>query len=491
MGAENLKEILDISGTKKMERELDEIECPFCKQKFSSCNPTIFNVHIRKCGISKIQISKPCDISPPGQDLVLNTLIFNNTKIYQQNLQNMQFIYIVKSLDEKIKDLKQSFIEKKKVHELQFYTLSINRQNLLKETLDKINTIYDLYKEWKINFIGEVSYDAGGILREFFTNIFQTLESEKLKLFIQSDSNDFSYILNPFLMQNNENFKYCRLIGLLMAKALIQNITINICFNKLIYKMILEEKITFEDLVFIDAQLYNSMRNLKENIEYNNLVNPGQNINDMIRELGLFYSVEMKDCYDHLHSFELIENGRNIIVENLDYYIEQRINFLIGLYEPFINKIRESLFLHIPKEKIKCFTSNELELILNGRPFIDIEEWKMYTIYKSPYNQDHKVIKWFWEVLATLSQKELSNLLLFSTGASRVPLGGFAEFESNRGNICQFTIEYTPYNRRIKNYIKAHTCFNRIDLPCFTNKNELEQAVRFVSEKEMWGFGIE
>lgn len=37
-----------------------------------------------------------------------------------------------------------------------------------------------------------------------------------------------------------------------MAKALIDNITINLCFNKFFYKQILEEDIAFEDLVFID-----------------------------------------------------------------------------------------------------------------------------------------------------------------------------------------------------------------------------------------------
>jgi hypothetical protein len=37
-----------------------------------------------------------------------------------------------------------------------------------------------------------------------------------------------------------------------MAKALIDNITINLCFNKFFYKLILEEDIAFEDLVFID-----------------------------------------------------------------------------------------------------------------------------------------------------------------------------------------------------------------------------------------------
>ena len=485
MGAENI--INDLLDNNNEPKELYDIFCPFCKKGYYSSNPSLFNTHTRKCGISKIKISKPCDLYPPSQDIVLNDLIFSNKKLY---IQNQRYNFIDKSFDIKIKELKDSFIDRKKDFDFKPYTLNINRQFLLRDALDKTEKVYDIYREWKINFIGEVSYDAGGIIREFFTNVFQTLENDKLKLFIQSDSNDFSYILNPFLLHNEENFRYCRLIGLLIGKALIQNITINICFNKLIYKMILQEKILFKDLVFIDGPLYNSLRNLKENIQYNKLINPNINYNIM-KELGLFYSIEMKDCNNHLHSFELIPNGRNICVENLDDFIEQRINFLIGIYEPFIKEIRNSIFNCISKDIIKSFTSNELELILNGRPYIDLEEWKLYTVYKSPYNQNHKVIKWFWEILEKLSQKQLSNLLLFSTGSSRVPLGGFAELESNRGNLSQFTIEHITYYPNKKNYIKAHTCFNRIDLPCFKNKRELEEAIRFVSEKEMWGFGIE
>ena len=33
--------------------------------------------------------------------------------------------------------------------------------------------------------------------------------------------------------------------------------------------MILCEKIEFEDLIFIDSQLYKSLNNLKENLKYN------------------------------------------------------------------------------------------------------------------------------------------------------------------------------------------------------------------------------
>ena len=90
-----------------------------------------------------------------------------------------------------------------------------------------------------------------------------------------------------------------------------------------------------------------------------------------------------------------------------------------------------------------------------------------------------------------LSQKELSNLLMFTTGASRVPFGGFEVLESNRGNISKFTIESLPFERGKKNFIKAHTCFNRLDIPIFDNKEQLKEAIQFVTSNEIMGFGIE
>jgi hypothetical protein len=474
---------------KKRLKELDKIFCPFCKQEFSSSYAEIFNMHTKRCGLSKINL-KACDSYPPGQDIILNELIFKNSADYLKKQRN-NIIDDNKSLDVKLSELKDFFFEKKNKNlEHEPNKITINRQNLLKDAMNSTANIIDIYKDWKIYFVGEVSFDVGGLLREFFTNTFQVLESEEMQLFIRNDGSEVSFNLNPFLIHNTENFAYCKFIGLLMAKALIQNVTINICFNKLIYKMILEEKISFDDLQFIDSELYNSLRNLKDNIEYNNMLNPG-NDNNIIKDLGLSYTIEMKDNKDHIHTFELIENGRNVEVENLDHFIEQRINFLIGIYEPFIKQIRDGIFDCIPEERIKCFNSNELELILNGRPFIDVEEWQSFTAYKPPYNKDHKVIKWFWEILSQLPQKELSNLLLFASGATRVPLGGFAVLESSKGYLSQFTIDYVDYNKRVKNFIHAHTCFNRIDLPCFPNKNELEEAIHFVSTKEMWGFGIE
>ena len=485
MGNDFFENLVDIEKKKSKNNQKNDInslineqlECPFCKKLFVNTT-TIqeFNIHIKNCGLTSPLISKACELYPPSQDYELNSKIYINSKKYIPITKSK--FSIQETLEDKITKLKSEIKSKKISWEEGFCQLNLTRNNLLKESMAQIQNV-NLKKELKINFKGEVSYDAGGIMREWFTTVFQTLEADKLKLFIISDSNEFSYIINPFLSHNKENLEYFAFIGKLIAKALFDNITVNICFNKLIYKMILQEEINFNDLLFIDYTLYTSLKNLKE-------IGLSQNNN-----LEVYYSLEMKDVYNHTHSLELVNKGREIPLTNIDDYIKKRINFMIGLYEPFIKEIRDNIYAYFSKEVITSFTSDEFELILNGRPFIDIEEWKIFTEYKEPYNANHYIIKWFWDILKDLNQKELSNILLFSTGSGRVPLGGFAVLESNRGNISRFRIEMSPYEKGFKNFIKAHTCFNRIDIPLYKNKEEMVEMIKFIANQEILGFGID
>jgi hypothetical protein len=137
------------------------------------------------------------------------------------------------------------------------------------------------------------------------------------------------------------------------------------------------------------------------------------------------------------------------------------------------------------------FNSDELELLLNGQPFIDVDEWKTNAIYKGKYSNKHKVIKWFWDILSSLSQEELSRFLQFCTGTCRVPIGGFSVLESNRGEIAKFCIESVNCIPKKINFIKAHTCFNRIDLPIFSTEKELKDAISYIINNEIYGFGID
>lgn len=96
-----------------------------------------------------------------------------------------------------------------------------------------------------------------------------------------------------------------------------------------------------------------------------------------------------------------------------------------------------------------------------------------------------------WKIFSTLSQKELSHLLQFCTGSSRVPIGGFSSLESNRGNMSPFCITKCPYIPNTKNFIRAHTCFNRLDLPEYPNLTMLQESIQFILNNEALGFGID
>ena len=58
-------------------------------------------------------------------------------------------------------------------------TLNLDRDDILAQSMQQFIHI-DPYKELKINFKGEVSHDAGGLIREWFTVVFKELQKENL-----------------------------------------------------------------------------------------------------------------------------------------------------------------------------------------------------------------------------------------------------------------------------------------------------------------------
>lgn len=50
-------------------------------------------------------------------------------------------------------------------------------------------------------------------------------------------------------------------------------------------------------------------------------------------------------------------------------------------------------------------TADELDLILNGRPALDVEEIRAYCMYQggsssSSFGEGHKTVVWLWQVVS-------------------------------------------------------------------------------------------
>ena len=189
----------------KEKKTVDEITCPFCEKIFDASNISSVNYHFKSCIKSKTDKLSPCILYPTSLDIDLNQLIFINILEYEKNEPNN---YNDRRIEDKINELKEEIKKKKLLNKTHTY-IDLKRENLLSDTLKETQNIVNLYKDWKIKFIGEEGVDVGGLLRDFFSNIFEILEGDQLKLFIPGESSDISFILNHFLMQNEENFKYC------------------------------------------------------------------------------------------------------------------------------------------------------------------------------------------------------------------------------------------------------------------------------------------
>jgi hypothetical protein len=87
-----------------------------------------------------------------------------------------------------------------------------------------------------------------------------------------------------------------------------------------------------------------------------------------------------------------------------------------------------------------------------------------------------------------MDSESRARLLQFVTGTSRVPVTGFRDLQGSTGTK-QFTIEVVP-SLDTASLPKAHTCFNRIDMPEYDDFDSLATKLAIAIENTI-GFGME
>jgi hypothetical protein len=237
-----------------------------------------------------------------------------------------------------------------------------------------------------------------------------------------------------------------------------------------LYKHLLGWPVTFDDIQSQDEDYYNSLKKLSQ-MEPADISNMCLDFTVTEESLGVFTDTE------------LVEGGKEkeVTSENLAEYLEENLKYrLMGRTKQQLTELLLGFFDIIPEPALTVFDANELELILCGLPSIDMEDWKQNTLYSGQLNgkgRRDQVVEWFWEVVADEFDTEMkARLLQFVTGTSGVPSRGFSVLQGIDGNIKKFTIHGVDPTTYV--YPRAHTCFNRIDLPLYSSKKELHEKLR-------------
>lgn len=250
------------------------------------------------------------------------------------------------------------------------------------------------------------------------------------------------------------------------------------------YKHILGWPITFRDLEHVDEDYYNNLKQVKQ------LAESGEDLSMLC--LDFTTTIEVMGVKE---TVDLIENGADVEVDNDNFskYLEACFRYrMVDRIKPQVKELLLGFFDVIPEPLLTIFDFQELELLMCGLPEIDLEDWKEHTEYSGAYEDtggDHEACHWFWEVVAEFDQEMKARLLQFVTGTSGVPSRGFGVLQGNDGNVRLFTIH--GVTTEICLYPRAHTCFNRVDLPDYSSKEELREKLNLAITMVATGFDIE
>lgn len=363
--------------------------------------------------------------------------------------------------------------------------VTIDRQAALESARDAMgNWSANQWRQTvRFRFLGEPAVDAGGVAREFWALISHIIFDPDRFLFMPCDSDQLTYQFNPYsTMFVDQSMAWYSFVGKLMGKALLDRQNIEAHFDVPLLKHITGRPIQFEDLQSCDEEIFSSMLKMTELTD------------DMVAACELDFTIT-SNFFGVTKSVPLKPNGHEVAVtsENLFEFLCLRFRERVfGRVQTQLEAFLTGFYFVVPMKALLPITAWELELILCGLPAIHIPDWIDNTRYTGSYEargRDHPVISWFWEVLQTFDEEKQVKILQFATGTSRLPVQGFAGLQGRDGNLQPFTITSIAKEQSV--FPRAHTCFNRVDLPLYDSREELAFYMGEILAMESYGFSME
>ena len=213
--------------------------------------------------------------------------------------------------------------------------------------------------------------------------------------------------------------------------------------------------------------------------------------NNIIGVIDTTFAVE-HHCFGTVQTHELKPGGSSILVteDNKKEYVKLYVNyrFMRGIEQQFLS-LQKGFTDIVPLALLRPFDEREIELLISGIGNIDINDWKQHTRLKHCGNSS-QIVDWFWQAVESYNDEMRARLLQFVTGSSRVPLQGFRALQGSTGAAGPRLFTIHCIESSSQNLPKAHTCFNRIDIPLYDSYqllyDKLTQAV-----EETCGFTVE
>jgi E3 ubiquitin-protein ligase NEDD4 len=361
-------------------------------------------------------------------------------------------------------------------------TITVKRESLFKDSLELVGALdaATLTGRLSIKYEGEKGLDYGGMSREWFLELSKEILSPQQGLFVLRGKH---YVINPAAIERTNWNRLYSFVGTILGMAVYHGKLFHSYFISSFYKSLTDTNVELADMRDYDESIYKSLKYILDT-------------DDCTEELELDFTLNESYVSPFqtpgggatTRIVELKPDGANTPVteENKAEYVRLCVEHYLCGCAAQMNAVKDAFYQFCPKDILmELFAFNELPELIGGYLTIDVEDMRQFTEYRG-FTANAQVVTWFWELVQGMQQEELKMLLRFVTGTDKVPVGGF-EFLYGSNGLQKLTLNKTSKKTGLP---AAHSCFNRLDLPDYSDKSQLRDAVLYAI-RESKTFDIE
>lgn len=379
-------------------------------------------------------------------------------------------------------------------------TLTIKRQKIQENTLrilGEMSTCH--YSNLRVKFEGEEG-SGPGVNRGFFAAMANALKTDE-KLPVETttllhepgklpEQSGF-YAPKPFAYSDkspeennikNRRLKMFTAIGRFIGLSLWFSVTVPLNFSRHVVKFLLERDVTWEDLAFFNADLFEGLSSM---------------ILDTTHPLMTSERFQATYCCHFETSVggtteELIPGGSQIPVtpDNIFKYVRlYATKVMIGCVENELRAMRSGLNDVIPSELLTSLTPEDFQLLLSGGTTdVDINRLRSVMTFSNSNGCSTDILdrfkRWFWSIVQKMTPFQRQQLLYFCTGSAVLPAPSDRRDPEQELNI---TVDVISGNT--KALPMATTCGQRMSIPLYPSKKILKRKLFQAIQCQGYGLG--
>lgn len=305
---------------------------------------------------------------------------------------------------------------------------------------------------FKIIYENESGYDAGGLMRDYITEIIKDINTSEIGLFIQTPNgrnkegnNQECIIPNP-LPDIKNSAQYYHAIGAFFAIIIRSNMKqTDLIFPPLFWEFIADAKLTIDDIYSIDNSYQKITSNLLQEFK-----NADNTYNLKISSISV---LNMRGNVIKIDQFDFISKS------NYEEFIERCNEIRLNELRNPLFEIRSGFWENLNFDPPVYINGPFLESLICNEKFTTVEELKKQILFENvPEIQQ----EYFWEVVSRMNKDEIKKLIQFSTGLTSLGSDGLTII----AYVCD-TDTHLP---------TASTCFFKLNLPPFSSAEKMYNA---------------